>query len=160
MNHCRCQLDHLVERARLREQVPGTGDDLQASRAAEPLEGLLVQLQDAAVASAHDQQRRRPDVAQQRASHVGSPAARDHGGDVRWHPRRSDQRRRGTGARPEVADRQVRDVVLLQGPEGGRGEAPGQQFGVEHLAAIAASLSVRRSSSKVARPACRSAVAT
>jgi hypothetical protein len=81
------QLDHLVERARLREQVAGTGDDLQASRAAEPLEGLPVQLEHAAVASAHDQQRRRP--------------------------RRGDQRRRSAGAGAEAADRQAREVVLL-----------------------------------------------
>ena len=51
----------LIKRARLLEQVPGSGHNRQVSLAGELGERLLVQLDHPAVGSSDDQERRRPD---------------------------------------------------------------------------------------------------
>ena len=63
-----CQIDHLIEGAGLLEQMRRAGHDLEAFLALQLGKGLLVQVQYADILSAHNEQRRRPYLAEHRAS--------------------------------------------------------------------------------------------
>jgi hypothetical protein len=71
-------IDDRFERARLGEQMSGAGDDLQCLSAAKACECLLVELDDAEVGAAHDQQGGNADVIEDVAGKVRAAAARDN----------------------------------------------------------------------------------
>ena len=117
-NQSRRGLGREVERAGLLEQVRRSGHDLDLVLAPQLRGGLPVEPEDDVVVAADDQQRRRSDRAEARSGQVGSTAAGDDRGDVGVGLGGGPQRRRRTGARPEVADREVGERRPGRGPSG------------------------------------------
>ena len=121
-----------LERARLLEEVGRAGHDRELLLAAQLGERRLVQLDDAVVVSADDEQRRRLDAAQRgRAREVRAPAARHHGHDVGREACGDLQRRRGTGARAEQSHREVSRARVVAHEAHAVGEPTRQELDLE-----------------------------
>ncbi len=93
--------DDRLQRSRLGEEMARTRNDLQCLRTLQARESLLVELDDAMVEPAHDQEGRRANPVQHVAGKIRAPAARDDGADPIVKPCGGDESRRGAGACPE-----------------------------------------------------------
>src|SRR5207248_870559 len=82
---------HLLEGARLLEEVARAGDDYQLLDACEPGESLAVEFDDDIVLSTHDQQGRLADPGQDRAGEVRTAATGDNGANPFGTIRSGDQ---------------------------------------------------------------------
>jgi len=121
------------QRARLPEQVGRARDDLQPVLAAQAGLSLAVEVEHDVVLPADDEQGRRGHRGEPARGKVGTPAAGDHGGDVRAGFGGGRQRRRRAGARAEVADGRPGGGRLGAQPVSDLAKAAGEQADVEHV---------------------------
>jgi hypothetical protein len=94
---------HLLEGARLLEEMGGTRDDSELVPAGEQASRLAVELEDDPVGASDDEESRRAHPREPRRREVRTAAPGDHRGDLRTELRGRDERRGGARARAEVA---------------------------------------------------------
>jgi hypothetical protein len=73
-----CQARHLLEGARLLEEVRRAGDDGELLRRGEERQSLPVEPEDRGVVAADDQERRRLHTSERLSGEVGAASTRDH----------------------------------------------------------------------------------
>jgi len=132
----RGELGDLLERARLLEEMRRARDDGELVLAAQEGRGLAVELENGLIVASDDEERGRTDEPQARRGHVGPAAARDDGSDF---PRQLRSRPEGggsSGARAEVAGRQVGAFGLAPEPPRRRDEPFREELDVEDLGPV------------------------
>src|SRR5205823_8007969 len=92
---------HFLQSARLFEQMGGAGDDLQPRLGPHARLRLFVHADDHIVVAANDKQSRRRDQWQRITRQIGTPTARNNGGDVGMAGG-SNERRGSAGGSSEI----------------------------------------------------------
>ena len=129
-------IDHRLERAGLGKQMARSRNDLQRLGSSQPRQRLLIELDDAEIGAADDQQRRRLHCVERISSEVRAPTARDHCTDTARKFCRRDKRRRRSGTGAEQSKRKLGDRRLAIKPMDGIDEPVRQQRDVEHIGPI------------------------
>ena len=134
----RGMLNHDIERAGLRKQMGCARHDLDRLRRLQARKGLLVEFDHAVIEAADNQQGRRAHIVERRIGEIGTAATRHHRANAGAQLRRSDQRRRRSGAGSEQAERQAGKLRLPVDPMDDIDQPFGQQRDIEDIGAIVA----------------------
>src|SRR6266446_1136061 len=125
------QQPHLVERARLFQEVRRAGNDHELLFTMQLRERRPVQCDDLDIVAADDQQRRRTDPREGGSGQIGTATTRDDGADRFATLSRCHQRRAGASAGAEISDTELPRLRRLGEPIGDADEPLGEQLDVE-----------------------------